>query len=64
MTEILRPRDVTAEYGIPEGHLQKLRAAGNGPRFSKPTRKMILYRRLDIEAWLDRHCVTSTAQVR
>ncbi|MBC7596085.1 MAG: helix-turn-helix domain-containing protein [Kineosporiaceae bacterium] len=35
------------------GHLAQLRYRGQGPRYLKPTPKVVLYRRSDLDAWLN-----------
>ena len=59
--QTLRPPEVEAVYGIGINHLQKLRMSGDGPAYCKPTHRMVLYRRSDIEAWLEQCRVTSTS---
>lgn len=60
--EVMRPIEVEHVYGITTGQLQKLRMRGNGPPFIKPTHRMVLYRRADVEAWLELHRVSSTSE--
>lgn len=60
--KMLRPPEVEAVYGIGINHLQKLRMSGDGPPYCKPTHRMILYRRSDVEAWLEKHRVNSTSE--
>jgi len=59
---VLRPTEVECIYGISASHLQKLRMRGDGPSYIKPTHRMVLYRRADIEAWLDLHQINSTSE--
>ncbi|WP_420368593.1 helix-turn-helix transcriptional regulator [Curtobacterium sp. L1-20] len=51
----------TAEYvpGMTEPLLAQLRFRGTGPRFLKPSPRKVLYKRSDVDAWLE-----STAQIR
>ncbi|WP_261646194.1 AlpA family transcriptional regulator [Curtobacterium sp. C2H10] len=51
----------TAEYlpGMTVPLLAQLRYTGTGPRFLKPTPRKVLYKRSDVDAWLE-----STAQTR
>ena len=60
MTMLLRTRDLEA-VGIPASTASKMRMAGTGPAFIKRGRT-VYYRREDIDAWLDAHRVTSTAE--
>lgn len=61
--EALTPEQVEKLFpALTTGYLQKLRLKGNGPVYSKPTDKRVIYRRADIEAWLDASKVNSTAE--
>lgn len=57
--QVLTPEDVDAEYSIPKSTQSKRRMAGTFCRFIKNGRS-VLYRREDIEAWLDRNSRQST----
>jgi hypothetical protein len=49
----LRPSEVKATFGIPEGTLANLRWAKKGPRyFRKPGGRAIFYLLSDLETWL------------
>jgi len=50
--EILPKRQVSTEYGIPENTLSYWRAMGTGPKSAKLGRRVV-YRRSDVEAWID-----------
>lgn len=51
-----------AEYiRVSEKTLEKLRATGNGPRFSKLGRK-VLYKTSDLEIFMDERTYKSTSQ--
>lgn len=54
MTEIeyLDPAEAGEYLHMTVGHLAQLRYRRQGPRYSKPTAKTVLYRRSDLEAWL------------
>ena len=52
----LNPKQVEAEYGIPVGTLANMRWRAEGIRFYRAGRA-ILYRRADIEAWLETQAV-------
>ena len=60
----LRPEEVEAVYGISASQLQKHRMRRDGPAYSKPSHRMVLYRPIDIEAWLDSFRVRSTSEAR
>ncbi len=50
---VLRPKEVAAIFGIPEGTLANMRWAKRGPRYyKKPGGRRVLYLREDVERWL------------
>ena len=51
---------------IPMGiqHLAQLRYTGKGPKYLKPTPRTVLYRKKDIDDWLNGSVCTSTAEAR
>ncbi len=59
----MHPKAPAQTYLSPEGvcelvpgmtvrKLQRLRDAGQGPRYSKPTRKTVVYAEADVHAWV------------
>lgn len=56
---LLTPFDVAREYGIPLSTQSKRRMAGNFVPFIKNGRS-VLYRKSEIEAWLDSRTCKST----
>lgn len=59
-TEYLRPREAARFLGLSESTLAKLRMRSNhvrGPAFSRPLGRYVVYRRRDLEAWLERSLV-------
>lgn len=46
--------------GMTRGNLAQLRYAGTGPRFLKPTPRVVVYRRADVIEWLERNAFTRT----
>jgi hypothetical protein len=58
---LLTPREASAYSRITETNLAQLRFRGKGPRFLKPTPRTVLYRKSDLDAWLDASVTTSTA---
>jgi len=48
----LRPRDVERQFGIGRQTLANWRSVGRGPAYITVSRRLVLYRRSDIEAWL------------
>lgn len=60
-TAHLRPREAARYLGLSESKLAKLRMASNralGPRFIKLA-GCVVYRREDLDAWVDAHVVGS-----
>lgn len=57
----MRPRVASAYTGLSENHLAKMRCTGDGPAFVRLNRKLIIYRREDIDAWLGAHVFQSTS---
>lgn len=51
--QIMTPEAVSEYSHITTGGLAQLRYTGKGPKFLKPTAKTVLYRRADVDAWLD-----------
>lgn len=52
----LKPKQLEAEYGVPVGTAANMRWKGTGPRYYTAGRS-ILYRRTDIESWLESQAV-------
>lgn len=50
--EYMTTRDVADYTGLSQKFWAELRSKGDGPIYSKPSRKIVLYRRSDIDAWL------------
>jgi hypothetical protein len=53
MEPLLKPKDVAELTHITETALSTLRYLGKGPKFLKPTPRVVLYRMSDVEAWLN-----------
>ena len=51
-----------AFLGISTRWLEKLRQEGGGPRYSKPSRRKVLYRIRDLQAWADQSRRMNTTQ--
>jgi hypothetical protein len=63
--DALTPDQVAVVFpALSVNYLQKLHLKGNGPSYSKPTDKRVIYRRADIEAWLNASRVSSTSEGR
>lgn len=69
----LKPRTIEAEWlspaqvcdvipGMTVTLLQRMRDAGKGPRYAKPTAKTVVYSRADVEAWVQSTIVTTREQ--
>lgn len=61
MTQYLSPDQVCALIpGMTKGNLAQLRHAGGGPVYMRPSPRVIVYARTDIDAWLEqtRHART------
>lgn len=62
MDEYLSSAQYEALRGLKAGSARAERARGGGPRYLKPTRRKILYKRADVIAWLERRAFTSTSE--
>jgi predicted site-specific integrase-resolvase len=60
----LRPKDAAKLLGISIPTLDRLKRTGEGPSFTKPTRKICLYAVAVLRAWADRNPFTNTTQAR
>ena len=58
----LNRKEIEAEYGITARWLELATVKGDGPIMTKISRRMVRYRRADIEAWLESKRVENTAQ--
>jgi predicted DNA-binding transcriptional regulator AlpA len=56
-SELLRPKQVEAEYGFPEGTLAYWRNQGEGPRYVQPGRS-VYYRRSALETFVAERTVS------
>lgn len=61
----LSPADVCELVpGLTVVNLGELRKKGRGPRYSKPTLKLVVYREADVIDWLDASLVYTRDQPR
>lgn len=60
--ELLSRSEVESEYGLSKRWLEIAALKGNGPQMTRISRKMIRYRRADIESWLESRVVQSTSE--
>ena len=58
--EFIKPAQVSEITGMSQGALAQLRYGGKGPRFFKPTRRSVLYRRSEVVAWIEASSQTGT----
>jgi hypothetical protein len=49
----IQPSEVSAITGVPIAVLARLRYDGRGPRYYKPTARIVLYKRDDVIEWLE-----------
>ncbi|MDQ0894490.1 MULTISPECIES: helix-turn-helix transcriptional regulator [Agromyces] len=57
--EFIQPEAVSEITGLSVGALAQLRYTGQGPRFYKPTKRTVLYKRQEVVEWVE-----STARTR
>lgn len=55
--DLLTSREVTACFRLSSALLSAWRCKGEGPRFFRLGTKKVLYKRADVEAWLQAHAV-------
>lgn len=53
-TGYLLPFDAAEYLAMSNSGLAKMRMAGTGPAFYKPTPNMVLYKKEDLDAWIER----------
>lgn len=58
----LTTRDVAERFSIPAGTLANLRCQKRGPRYFKPSRR-VLYRESDVRAWIEENPVLTIDSV-
>ena len=55
----LRSAQCAALLGVSRSHLERMRYDGTGPRFTKISKKVILYALADVETWVAQHSATA-----
>lgn len=50
--EYMRTEELAAYTGLSERFWHDLRWGGGGPPYVKPSKKIVLYRRTDVDAWM------------
>lgn len=63
-SELLSRDQIEAQFGLRRGWLEQLAHIGGGPAYLKLGRRMVRYRRSEIERWLTAHEVRHTSGVR
>ena len=58
---LLSPRAVAARFGVTPKTLERWRSTGEGPRFVRVSRRVVRYRRADVETFIAARVVASTA---
>lgn len=53
MGDFILPTEVSELTGLSLGALAQLRYTRRGPRFYKPTAKVVLYKRSEVIAWIE-----------
>lgn len=61
-SEFLTPEQLAAVIRSTTESLAQMRFRGTGPRFVRVTRRTILYRRADVDAWLQSRTFERTDQ--
>jgi hypothetical protein len=51
--ELLTEKEAAEFCGLEAGYFRNLRRTGHGPRFVRPSPHATLYRKADLEAWLN-----------
>ena len=60
--ELLTPREAATYLRVSKSYLDKLRVYGDGPRFLRPGKRKVFYRKSDLDAWLARRSFDSTSE--
>lgn len=58
--EFISADQASAITGLSTPALAQLRHRGNGPRFYKPTPRIVLYRKSEVVAWVEASATTRT----
>lgn len=62
-SELLRTPLAARYVGLARSTLEKMRLTGAGPIFIKAGPRIVVYRRCDLDAWLDARRHTSTSEI-
>jgi hypothetical protein len=64
MTKLLTVDDLIARIpGTTKGYWAQLRYTGKGPRFFKPSPRVVVYQEEDVDLWLQASARTQTGQL-
>ena len=58
----MRAPEAAKYLKVAESTLAKLRCYGGGPRFAKAGRRLVIYDRADLDAWLTNRTCRSTSE--
>ncbi len=59
---LLTPNEAAAYLRVSKSYLDKRRVYGGGPKFLRPGRRKILYRKSDLDLWLAARRFRSTSE--
>ena len=60
--ELLTPREAAEYLRVSKSYLDKLRVYGGGPKFLRPGKRKILYRKSELDVWAADRTFTSTSE--
>ena len=60
--DLLTPREAAAYLRVSKSYLDKLRVYGGGPKFLRPGKRKILYRKSDLDVWAAERTFTTTSE--
>ncbi len=58
----MRAKEAAEYLRVSPATLAKLRCLGGGPRFAKPSARLVLYDRQDLDAWLAGRMLNRTGE--
>lgn len=61
--ENMRPAQAAKYLGVSKSFLDQARVAGTGPKYSKISPTLVIYRRADLDAFLIERTIRSTSEV-
>jgi hypothetical protein len=59
----MRPKAAANYLGLSKAFLDQSRVNGTGPRFARISRTCVLYRKADLDDWLESHLAISTSEL-